>query len=247
MLACLTCLLTLRADPCLSAEISLPAILGLEETETCQHQPFNAAELASAVPSAVVNTWTPEVKLGWEAIKEVLNHCVRESHAESVNATGASSSLSEAPNGVTYGNEEFGGRLAGPDGNNESCQHAFHQEEFEDNRMYVKCGDKRIGMIWAAIQVELLSYRRLEEGDLWLSPMFDMQGLIEGLRTNSDYSIMKRLLEIRGKDALQQFSLCGLFSKAEEPGCARREEACATYFSNLDDWNRTTFIEHRKD
>lgn len=245
MLACLTCLLTLRADPSLPAEISLPAILGLEETETCQHQPFNAAELASAVPSAVVNAWTPEVKLGWEAIKEVLKHCVRESHAKSVNATGASSSLSEAPNGVTYGNAEFGGRLAGPDGNNESCQHAFHQEEFEDERMYVKCGDKRLGMIWAAIQVELLSYRRLEEGDPWLSSIFDVQGWIEGLRTNNN-SIMKRLLENCGKDALQQYSVCGLFLEAEvHPGCARREEACATYFSNLDDWNRTIFTQHR--
>lgn len=243
MLACLTCLLTLRADPSLSAEISIPAILGLEETETCQHQPFNAAELASAMPSAVVNAWTPEVKLGWEVIKEILNHCVREAQAKIFIATGVSSSLSEASSGVASDYEELSGRLVGPDSSSESCQEPFHMMERSHGRMYLKCGDKLLGTTWAAMQVELLSYRRLEEGDPWLSPMLVMQGVIEGLRTNNDS--MKRLLENRGKDTLQHYSVCGLFSKAEHPGCARREEACATYFSNLDDWNRTTFIPHR--
>lgn len=243
MLACLTCLLTLRADPSLPAEISIPAILGLEETETCQHQPFNAAELASAVPSAVVNAWTPEVKLGWEAIKEVLNHCVTDAQAKKTKTTGVSSSFLETPSCVAYGFEEFSGRLADPDSNGESCQHKVHGWELEAETLFVKCGDRRLGTLWAAIQVELLSYRRLEEGDLWLSPMFDMQGVIEGLRTNSD-SIMKRLLENRGEDALQRSSICGLFWDADHPGCARREEACATYFSNLVGRNRATFVRH---
>lgn len=245
MLACLVCLLTLRADPSLSAEISLPAILGLEETETCQHQPFNAAGLASAVPSAVVNAWTPEVKLGWEAIKEVLNHCIREAQAKNTNATDTSSSSSEVPSAVAFKYEELSERVGGSDSNNECCQHEIHEWEVQERRICIKCGDKRRGMIWAAIQVKLLSYRRLEEGDLWLSPMFDMQGVIEGLRTNNN-SIIKRLSENRGKDALQHCSVCGLFSVVDHAGCSRREEACATYFCNLDDWNRTTFIEHRR-
>lgn len=121
ILACLVCLLTLRADPSFSAEISLPAILGLEQAETCQHQPFNAAELASAVPSAVVNAWTPEVKLGWEAIKEVSKHCVREAQAKNTNATDALSSFSEISSAVAFNYAELSGRVGGSDSNNKSC------------------------------------------------------------------------------------------------------------------------------
>lgn len=214
MLACLVCLLTIRADPSSSAEISLPAILGTGETEDCQHQPLNAAELAFAVPKSIVDAWTPEVKLGWEAIKELLDHCVRPRQTRTFNVT------------------------------DESCPSYIHVVEREDKRQYVECGDERLGTIWAAIQVELLTYRRLEVGDSWLSPMFDMHDVVEGLRAR-EASILMRSLEHRGKDTLQPFSTCGLFLEADHPGCARREEACATYFANLDDWKRTTFIRGR--
>lgn len=229
MLTCLVCLLTLRADPSQSAEISLPAILGLGETEECQHQAFNAAELASSVPSAVVNAWTPEVKLGWEAIKEVLNHCVEGGQTRTFNSTDNSES--------SEGGYD-------PKGNSESCRHGIHEMEHDDRMKYVKCGDKRLGTIWAAIQVELLTYRRLQVEDSWLSSKFDMQNVIEGLRTPDESTVM-RLLSNWGEHTLQSFSVCGLFSEAENPGCARTEEACATYFANLDDWKRTTFIPGR--
>lgn len=103
MLACLVCLLTLRADPCLSAEISLAAILELGETEECQNQTFNAAELALAVPGAIVNTWTPQVKLGWECINEVLNHCVRSTQPRTSNLIKTSLNLPKKKNGNGLG------------------------------------------------------------------------------------------------------------------------------------------------
>lgn len=229
MLACLVCLLTLRADPSRSAEISLPAILGLGETEECQHQAFNAAELASSVPSAVVNAWRPEVKLGWEAIKEVLHHCVKQGQTRTFKTSDDSES-SEGGNDL--------------ESDSESCTHVVHTWAHRDGTEMVKCGDKRLGTIWAAIQVELLTYRRLQVGDSWLSSKFDMQDVIEGLRAHDESSV-KRLLANWGEHTFQSFSVCGLFPKAENPGCARREDACATYFANLDDWKRTTFIPKR--
>lgn len=229
MLACLVCLLTLGADPSLSVEVSLPAILGLGETEECQHQPLNAAELASSVPSAVVNAWTHEVKLGWEAIKEVLNHCVEEGQTRTFNTTDDSES-NERSNDLKS--------------DSESCPHEVHTWVGQEEVKYVKCGDERLGTLWAAIQVELLTYRRLQVGDSWLSSMFDMQGVIEGLRARDESTVM-RLLANWGEHSFQSFSVCGLFSNVEHPGCARREEACATYFANLDDWKRTTFIPSR--
>lgn len=243
MLACLVCLLTLNADPASTAEISLPAIFGIERTEECQHRPFNAAELASAVPSCFVNAWTPEVKLGWEAIKEVLNHSVGREQARATNTTEFSANLSVNPQGVVHNYDEGNERVSGSERGDESCPHHIHLVESEDKMQYVKCGDKRLGTIWAAIQVELLTYRRLEVGDPWLSSMFDMHDVAEGLRASND-SILMRLVENRGKNTLRSFSTCGLFLEVDNPGCARREEVCVS-FTNLEDSDRTMFIQGR--
>lgn len=245
MLACLVCLLTLRADPSLSAEISLPTILELGETEECQHQPFNAAELASAVPSAIVNTWTPEVKLGWEAIKDVLIHSVRRAQTEVFNTTEFSFNNSTS-SGVVYDHNENSEGGYSSDSDDQSCPHGIHEMEGSVGRELVKCGDIHLGIIWAAIQVELLTYRRLQDGDPWLSSKFDLQDVAEGLRASDD-SILMRLVKNHGDDAFEGFSHCGLFLDVLNEGCARREEACASYFANLDDWKRTTFIPARYD
>lgn len=245
MLACLVCLLTLRADPGLSAEISLPAILELEETEECRHQAFTAAELASAVPSTVINAWTPEVKLGWEAIKEVLNHCVRRSQSTTIDMAGVPLNFPTNPDDVEHHHLDCSVLSQGAGSNGESCPHEIHRMERMDEVKYVKCGDKRLGTIWAALQVEMLTYRRLRVEDPWLSSKFGMQDVVEGLRASDD-SVLMRLVKSRGEDAFQRFTTCGMFLPAEEfPGCPKREEACATYFANLDDWKRTTFIPGR--
>lgn len=239
MLACLVRLLTLRADPLLSAQISLPALLGLGETAECQHQSFTPVELASAVPNTMINAWTPEVKLGWEAIKEVLNHCARGGRIMNSDATTIFPNLSATPSHVGYNYKEYIERRPELNSNGEVCQHQIHHREYSEKRVYVKCGDKRLGIIGAAIQVELLNYRRLEVGDSWLSSEFDIQDVVDGLRAGDD-SILMRLVKNRGEEALKEFSTCGFFLGVHD--CARREEACATYFSNLDDWKRTTFL-----
>lgn len=241
MLACLVCLLTIRADPSSSAQISLPAIFGTGETGDCQHQPLNAAELAFAVPKSIVDAWTPEVKLGWEAIKELLDHCVRPWQTRTFNVTDDPVKLASDLQCVVHNQDEDSEGRFGSESDDESCPSYIHVVESEDKRQYVECGDERLGTIWAAIQVELLTYRRLEVGDSWLSPMFDMHDVVEGLRAR-EALILMRSLEHRGKDTIQPFSSCGLFLGADHPGCARREEACAMYFANLDDWKRTTFI-----
>ncbi|KAJ0107676.1 hypothetical protein J7T55_010282 [Diaporthe amygdali] len=246
MLACLVCLITLKADPCLSAQISIEAVLGLGETEKCQHRSFNAADLASAVPGDVVSKWTPEVQLGWEAIKELLKYRVTRARNSDVDTTNGLSVSSRTPRGVTHDYEhcidEYDDDISEPE--DDSCRHGIHESERADNTRLVECGDQRLGTIWAAIQVELLTYRRLEVGDTWLSSMFDMRNVVEGLRATDD-SVLMRMVDCRGKDAFQRFSRCGLFLEARDPGCARREEACASYFANLDDWMRTNFIQAR--
>ena len=97
-------------------------------------------------------------------------------------------------------------------------------------------GQRSLATIWAAVKTELLTYRRLTEEDAWLSPHFDMDSLAEGLEAGG-----KATIPLVKKKMMKCFCKCGRFQD-EHPECTRTDEACAYYFSNLDDWDRTTFI-----
>jgi hypothetical protein len=104
--------------------------------------------------------------------------------------------------------------------------------------------NKSLATLWAAVQTELLTYRRIAEGDLWISANFDMQSVLESLEKGKELSI--RLVS---EGMMKPFCSCGIFCDSEDPACLRVEEASARYFSNLEDWNRTTYLhafEHRK-
>jgi len=42
--------------------------------------------------------------------------------------------------------------------------------------------------IWAAVQTEILTYRRINEHDPWISPNFDMDALLKSLETGAAIS-----------------------------------------------------------
>lgn len=113
------------------------------------------------------------------------------------------------------------------DSDDDFCKHWIHMHEDackrECGHLLVECGDKRLGMIWAAVQVELSTYPRDRVVSPWLFSKFDMRDVVEGLRAIDD-SILIRLVENRGVNAFSSFSHCGLFLKAEYPECAKREE-----------------------
>ncbi|KAI0880457.1 uncharacterized protein GGS22DRAFT_197525 [Annulohypoxylon maeteangense] len=129
--------------------------------------------------------------------------------------------------------------------NIQTCDFGTHMYKGSSRENLVYCGNRQLGMIWAAIQAEILTYRRLSENDPWLSARFDMELLLKGLEENDDRYL--KLLLGTGKDPqddlLKPFSRCGLFLEAANPGCPLREEVCRSYYANLDDWKRTTFIK----
>lgn len=228
IISCLVCLLTVRADPCLAVDISVEAILtNNSRMEDCRHRRLNAAELVGMVPHVVVDTWSTDIQLGWKTFRAILEYAVSKSQK------------AVALDDIIYTD-------GNPDESVKShCDHKYHRWEDQANQRQIRCHDKQLGMIWAAIQVELLTYRRLGEDDTWLSPYFDMNCVLEGLQ-NSDGSALQRLIESHGKEGIKEFSRCGLFQDAKDPGCVRREEACSSYYANLEDWKRTTFIAHRR-
>ncbi|KAI9785533.1 MAG: hypothetical protein M1839_009274 [Geoglossum umbratile] len=94
-----------------------------------------------------------------------------------------------------------------------------------------------LGHIWAAIRTELLTYRRLGPEDTWNSENFDMHELLKSLEAGGTISI-----GLVGKGMMKPYCNCGVFGGFYHPN-VRREDVADEYFSNLDDWNRTTFIE----
>jgi hypothetical protein len=49
------------------------------------------------------------------------------------------------------------------------------------------------------------------------------------------------------KEMMKPFCRCGVFDRSEDSACLRVEEASAYYFSNLEDWNRSTYIAAPED
>lgn len=243
VLACFVCLLTLKADPSSVIQVSVSDILGsvtgsVPTSAQCQHRPLDAAELVSVIPGDIVRTWTPELQLGWRAIGDLLRHRVqREGNPEALAPGGwdgyRDNHVSDEPGTWQSDDDQFSDRI---------CRHAIHFDF--DTEDLVDCGDRRLATIWAAIQAELLNYRRMEENDSWLSPRFRVQDVVEGLESDDDRTI-RRLVEIFGEGTFQPFSQCGLFHLATDAGCVTREEACRFHFANLENWKRTTFIEAR--
>ena len=130
------------------------------------------------------------------------------------------------------------------------CQVLWNTEqEWETNDMPIPTGEEHfftqkgcffgkkraLATLWAAIQTELLTYRRLKEGDPWLSPNFDMHAVLESLVNDRPISI--GLLD---KEMMSPLNECGCLSGARI--FPRREDVSKYYFSNLEDWSRTTFL-----
>lgn len=208
ILSCLLCLLSNGANPLLKANISVQALLGSEDIEHCTHEEVDPAELAEKVPTGLTPTWSREIGTCWQVICNV----IRRSQAEWKDRPSKRRAASDQ--------EHYLPTDCPPD----------------DFRRNFFGGDRSLASLWAAVQTELLTYRRLEEGDECISPNFNMYTLNEGLisRGMVDIALVQNKM-------MKPFCGCGQFPEAV-PACPIVDDAAAYYFSNLDDWNRTTFI-----
>ncbi|KAK6953351.1 hypothetical protein Daesc_005654 [Daldinia eschscholtzii] len=212
MVCCLVCLLTYRADPCIAVEVSIPELLGRGSVDRCQHSSMEPAELALEIYSERMGLWTDEANRGWRILIAILRLDREDKDLNNENLN--------------------------------KCDHSIH-EEYERIIKLLHCGNRKQGQIWAAVQAELLTYRRLREYDGWLSQNFDMEKLRNALENDNEELLREfadGLDHTSGESKLQAYSNCGYFYDAMIPFCARREEVCNSYYANLDEWGRTTFI-----
>ncbi len=212
MLAVLLAMLRRGADPRETAHFSISALFHGDEINMlnemeCDHAELKPAELADRVPPTVIENWSKMARTSWEIFRHILRR------SEFQWETG------QVPS---------------------KCHHDHKDEDgivdtwLVSHRHYFG-GDTGLAVLSAAVRTELLTYRRLKEGDPWISPHFNLDSLLEGL--NDDGRISIGLVE---NEMMKRICDGGLFMN--ENSCLRGEQVMRYYFSNLDDWSRTTFL-----
>ena len=212
VLALLLCLLSHGANPCATAHISISALLDIESEERCAHEELSPADLAEQVPEAMTSTWPLLARRGWQLFCFVLRNSHHERSWEDL--------------------ERVQWELIDEVDQSFSATCDVHWD-FEMPSSFGK--SKVLGHIWASIQAELLSYRRLEETDSWTSEYFDMEELLTRLEGGDDIS-----LGYLKQDMLKPYCRCGKYGAGFDT--AFLEQTAKYYFSNLDDYERLTAI-----
>ena len=217
VLACLVCLLSYGANPLLKANVSVQDLLGHDQINDCTHERLNPVELAEKAYSTFELTWSKEINTGWQVICNILRQSQAEWNANSFKRWYVSKEDHMSTN------EEASYGTAFP-----TCYH----DDFDRENFFG--ANKVLGPLWVAVQTELLTYRRLEEGDKWISPNFNMHILNEGLIDNREVDIAL----LRNK-MMKPFCEC---CRSADKIIPIAEDVAAYYFSNMEDWNRTSFI-----
>jgi hypothetical protein len=255
ILACLVCLLACGADSTIRVQMSAGELLGASNGTECDHCPIDPAQLGEQVPHEIRSGWTDEVKLGWDTILVVLRVAQQERYPSRERVQGDGQEMyfdfdgfdpstgggydsavagHHALGGFGPGNEEEDGEERASHVE-EGCEHFADEHSSDDNFCF---GSKGLGTLWAAIQVELLTYRRLKDGDPWHSDRFNMRMVRDADKNCGGFLDLPL---VKG-EMLKPFCKCGRFEDARNHDIPTTEEACTFYFSNLEDWNRTNFL-----
>ncbi|SCV48818.1 uncharacterized protein FFB14_10548 [Fusarium fujikuroi] len=222
-LAIVVCLITLGADVSLKANISVEEILSSSDAGLCRHTELSPLDLIKAVPGDVIESWSESCRVGWGCLTDVLALALLQQEQERSGHSHASAS----PMGDEWSDTS----------DQDSCWVSF-KDNFHDNWLDLPCNIERIGLIWASIQTELLTYRRIRDGDTWISENFSMKALKVWLG-EEDTELSMPLTQNR---MFKDHTPCGWFGKASDFLCPTAEEVCTEYFMNMDIYSRTSYI-----
>jgi hypothetical protein len=210
IIACLLCLLCHGVKSRVTAPLSIMALLGTNESDHCDHKQLTPAQLVEELSANVGSVWSTSAKLGWEIFCRILR-------------------ISEDESVEQHDDDDDDDDIMDLDSNFEPCEETCHDVGFPFGNSV------QLGHIWAAMQTELLTYRRLRDGDPWHSENLNVTTLLEDLKSGSNISI-----GLVQKSMMRPYCKCGRFG--DRSHFVLREEAAEEYFSNLDDFKRTSFI-----
>ncbi|KAK6716511.1 hypothetical protein SNK04_007459 [Fusarium graminearum] len=223
-LAILVCLINMDVDVNMRMNISVEEILRTSEPGQCHHEPMTAAEMMLCVPESVVHNWTNACQVGWDC----LLHTLRLAEARSSDTENPYRDDRDSPE------SELSAR--GIDGESQSSKCVLLDIHYETA---LKCTHKKIGILWATIQAEFLTYRRLTVNDLWISEKFHMVALQAWLK--GETQSFNTPLVVQGM--MKTYSRCGWFyHKYNFCAIATASDVCKEWLANLDNYGRTTFV-----
>jgi hypothetical protein len=241
MLACLLCLISNGGlDPQQKANVSVNALLGNDALVECDHEYLTAPELAERVSAySGIESWSTVIRSGWVVFCGVLSLCERNYPELRSNDDNEEDKDDEENEDYGMGEEwwdderDFVGDMEYHEGLRES--HAYN---VANAPALVQLFRKRkdIGTLWASIQAELLTYRRLDHGMNWLSPNFSMERLQSQLAAGEPLSV-----GFADQSLLHTHCVCGdfdvglfaLLSDVTDPNLANLD--------HRDAWERTTY------
>jgi hypothetical protein len=238
ILAVAVCLLSLGADSRQLVEICVDDFLGGRQQDECRHAKFGPAALMQAVPKPVVDQWTSECQTGWLCLFEVLQLHAN-GRQNSIRAGSAAMGMDVDPwfnpsdpmqhsdrswkisleEFLSIGSEDSAmnnssdeDEAAASDGYPDCDLCDYRGIDVHTEWLNLPCSSPEFGLVWACIQTELLTYRRLAHGDDWVSGNFSMNGLLAWLRGDSQ-SFQTPLVD--GK-MMQTHTKCGWFATSAE-------------------------------
>jgi hypothetical protein len=247
MIAVLLCMLANKIDPRVTAEVSVDLLLGIDDGTHCTHEHLRPIDLAERLPSRVINGWSAELQRGWQIFCHILRPfepIVAQPHWEKppfedlitdVDLDALEDVPEDSHGYVSVSSDED---TSFPEDCTEECFDYWDPEYFDIETetltsQYAKRND--IGHIWAAVQTELLTYRRIKEGDAWVSDFFDLDAVFTGLQMGTEIS-----MPLLDNGMISSYCHCGHPPHHWEP--VLREGIAEYYFGNLDVWDRSSFI-----
>lgn len=269
IIACLLCLLSKGANPLLASNLSAAVLFGTAQDWSCSHEMLTPLGLADRIPYEHFANWSPALHTGWRLLCHVLRMSQTAmayqrndsnlnfgslnlvADTENINmieidAVGRSGSVS----GVLSTNWAVGQHRSTHAGTAEDPMELDQDDEtngrsVDDHYLpHHECSETNyfkhspdLGDLWAAAQAELLTYRRLRDGDSWVSPKFAMHEIVESLESGGGVRRVLHHLEL-----LRSYCGCGTFLSARDKDCACVDEVCEQYYSNLEEWERTTYL-----
>lgn len=216
--AILVCLMSMGADITMRANISLEEIIRSSETGRCRHRPLTAAEMMQSVPHGVVESWSGACQAGWDTLLHIF--------IEGENN----------PLGHNQGPSEVSGNDSDDEAGFDECE---LEREFHDTTRLV-CSNKKIGLLWATMQTEFLTHRRVKSTDPWISDYFRMDALRAWLRDETgDFDT-----PLVSSGMMRRYLRCGWFyDKYGDPFVfATASDVCQEWFANIDDYKRSQFV-----
>ncbi|KAF6793383.1 hypothetical protein CMUS01_16098 [Colletotrichum musicola] len=236
--ACAVCLLVLGGDAALAANVSDDWFMFRmsAEGDECRHHPITAAQLMEQIPRAAIDRWKSPCQTGWRCLFLILQRAAaRLSEYLGFRREQASRVLNHRNIELDY-QEDYTYQDSEEEGEYEEYPGCFLRQCHWNYDL--PCIPK-FGTLWASIQTELLTYRKVTDRDPSISANFRMRSLRRWLEGKTDDFLTPLVEDMM----MKTYWDCGWFENDETIYVPTASDVSSHYFMNLDVWGRATFID----